>query len=145
MIGFHDLPALNAALNAVAATLLVIGHASIRREQVSRHRACMTGALVVSALFLVSYVVYHAEVGSVRFTEGGWPRLLYFVILATHVPLAATVVPLALLTLRRALRGEFDRHVRIARWTYPIWLYVSVSGVMVYLMLYHLWPSSEIG
>jgi uncharacterized membrane protein YozB (DUF420 family) len=145
VIGFHDLPALNATLNAVAATLLVIGHASIRREQVSRHRACMTAALVVSALFLVSYVVYHAEVGSVRFTEGGWPRLLYFVILATHVPLAATVVPLALLTLRRALRGEFDRHVRIARWTYPIWLYVSVSGVMVYLMLYHLWPSSEIG
>ena len=145
MIGFHDLPALNAALNAVAATLLVTGHASIRRGLVSRHRACMTGALFVSALFLVSYVVYHAEVGSVRFTEEGWPRLLYFSILATHVPLAATVVPLALLTLRRALRGEFDRHVRLARWTYPIWLYVSVTGVMVYLMLYHLWPSSEIG
>lgn len=143
-MGYHDLPALNAALNALAATLLVIGHASIRRGMVSRHRACMTGALVVSALFLVTYVVYHAEVGSVRFTEGGWPRLVYFVVLATHVPLAATVVPLALLTLRRALRGEFDRHVRIARWTYPIWLYVSVTGVMVYLMLYHLWPSSEL-
>ncbi|HET7693881.1 MAG TPA: DUF420 domain-containing protein [Gemmatimonadota bacterium] len=144
MIGFHDLPALNAALNAVAATLLLTGHALIRRGLVSRHRACMTGALAVSALFLVSYAVYHAEVGSVRFTEAGWPRLLYFAILATHVPLAAMVVPLALLTLRRALRGEFDRHVRIARWTYPIWLYVSVSGVMVYLMLYHLWPSDEI-
>ncbi|HET6362569.1 MAG TPA: DUF420 domain-containing protein [Gemmatimonadota bacterium] len=145
MIGFHDLPALNAALNAVAATLLVTGHASIRRGLVSRHRACMIGALVVSALFLVSYVVYHAEVGSVRFTEVGWPRVLYFAILATHVPLAATVVPLALLTLRRALRGEFDRHVRLARWTYPIWLYVSVTGVMVYFMLYHLWPSAELG
>lgn len=144
MIGFHDLPALNAALNAVAATLLVIGHASIRYGRVSRHRACMTGALVASALFLVSYVVYHSEVGSVRFTEAGWPRLLYFLVLATHVPLAATVVPLALLTLRRALRGEFERHVRIARWTYPIWLYVSVTGVMVYFMLYHLWPSTEI-
>lgn len=143
MIGFHDLPVVNAALNAVAATLLVIGHASIRRGLVSRHRRCMTSALVVSALFLVSYVVYHAEVGSVRFTEGGWPRLLYFAVLATHVPLAAAVVPLALLTLRRALRGEFERHVRIARWTYPIWLYVSVTGVMVYLMLYHLWPSTE--
>jgi uncharacterized membrane protein YozB (DUF420 family) len=104
----------------------------------------MTGALIVSALFLVSYVVYHAEVGSVRFTEAGWPRLLYFAILATHVPLAAAVVPLALLTMRRALRGDYDRHVRIARWTYPIWLYVSVTGVMVYLMLYHLWPSAEI-
>lgn len=144
MIGFHDLPALNAALNAAAATLLVIGHASIRHGLVSRHRACMTGAFVVSALFLASYVVYHVEVGSVRFTEAGWPRLFYFAVLATHVPLAATVVPLALLTLRRALRGEFERHVRIARWTYPIWLYVSVTGVMVYLMLYHLWPSSEI-
>jgi len=144
VIGFHDLPALNAVLNAMAATLLVTGHALIRRGLVSRHRACMIGALAVSALFLVSYVVYHAEVGSVRFTEAGWPRLLYFAILATHVPLAAMVVPLALLTLRRAWRGEFDRHVRIARWTYPIWLYVSVSGVMVYLMLYHLWPSTEI-
>ena len=144
MIGFHDLPALNAVLNAMAATLLVTGHALIRRGLIRRHRACMTGALAVSALFLVSYVVYHAEVGSVRFTEAGWPRLLYFAILATHVPLAAVVVPLALLTLRRAWRGEFDRHVRIARWTYPIWLYVSVSGVMVYLMLYHLWPSAEI-
>ena len=144
MIGFHDLPALNAALNAVSATLLLTGHASIRRGLVSRHRACMTGALVVSALFLVSYVFYHAEVGSVRFTEGGWPRVLYFAILATHVPLAAAVVPLALLTMQRALRGDFERHVRLARWTYPIWLYVSVSGVMVYLMLYHLWPSGEI-
>lgn len=145
MIGFHDLPAVNAALNAVAATLLVTGHAFIRRGRISRHRACMTAALAVSALFLVSYVVYHAEVGSVRFTVGGWPRLLYFAVLATHVPLAATVVPLALLTMRRALRGEFDRHVRLARWTYPIWLYVSVTGVMVYLMLYHLWPSAELG
>jgi uncharacterized membrane protein YozB (DUF420 family) len=144
VIDLHDLPALNAALNAVAATLLVTGHALIRRGRISRHRACMTGALIVSALFLVSYVVYHAEVGSVRFTEAGWPRLLYFAILATHVPLAAAVVPLALLTMRRALRGDYDRHVRIARWTYPIWLYVSVTGVMVYLMLYHLWPSAEI-
>ena len=145
MIGFHDLPAVNAALNAVAATLLLTGHASIRRGLVARHRACMVGALCVSALFLVSYVVYHAEDGSVRFTEAGWPRAVYFAVLATHVPLAAAVVPLALLTLRRGLRGEFDRHVRLARWTYPIWLYVSVTGVMVYLMLYHLWPSAEIG
>ncbi len=145
MIGLHDLPALNAALNAAAATLLVMGHASIRRGRVSRHRAYMTGALGVSTLFIVSYVLYHAEVGSVRFTEGGWPRVLYFAVLTTHVPLAAAVVPLALLTMRRALRGEFDRHVRLARWTYPIWVYVSVTGVMVYLMLYHVWPSAEIG
>jgi uncharacterized membrane protein YozB (DUF420 family) len=145
MIGAHDLPAVNAALNGIAATLLLTGHAYVRRGRVSRHRACMTAALCVSALFLVSYVIYHAEVGSVRFTEGGWPRVLYVAVLATHVPLAAAVVPLALLTMRRALRGEFARHVRLARWTYPIWVYVSVTGVMVYLMLYHLWPSSEIG
>ena len=141
----HDLPALNAGLNAVAATLLLTGHRFVQRGQVARHRACMLGAFFVSTAFLVSYVAYHAEAGSVRFTQTGWPRALYFAVLATHVPLAALIVPLSLLTLWRALRGEFGRHVRIARWTYPIWLYVSVTGVMVYLMLYHLWPSGEIG
>lgn len=140
----HDLPALNAALNAVAATLLVIGHAFIRRGEIARHRACMLSAFLVSVAFLASYVAYHAQAGSVRFTEPGWPRAVYFAVLATHVPLAALIVPLALVTLWRALRGEFARHARIARWTYPVWLYVSVTGVMVYVMLYHLWPSSEI-
>ena len=140
----HDLPALNAGLNAVAATLLLTGHRFVRQGEIARHRACMLGAFFVSTAFLVSYVAYHAEAGSVRFTEQGWPRALYFAVLATHVPLAALIVPLSLLTLWRALRGEFDRHVRIARWTYPIWLYVSVTGVMVYLMLYHVWPSAEI-
>ena len=141
----HDLPALNAALNAVAATLLVTGHAFVRRGEIARHRACMLSAFLVSVAFLVSYVAYHAQAGSVRFTEPGWPRVVYFAVLATHVPLAALIVPLALVTLWRALRGQFARHARIARWTYPVWLYVSVTGVMVYLMLYHLWPSSEIG
>jgi uncharacterized membrane protein YozB (DUF420 family) len=141
----HDLPALNAALNAVAATLLLTGHRFVRRGEVDRHRACMLAAFFVSTAFLVSYVAYHAEAGSVRFTASGWPRAVYFAVLATHVPLAALIVPLSLLTLWRALRKEFDRHVRIARWTYPIWLYVSVTGVMVYLMLYHIWPSAEIG
>lgn len=141
----HDLPALNAALNAVAATLLVTGHGFVRRGKVARHRACMLSAFLVSIAFLVSYVVYHAEAGSVRFTQPGWPRVVYFAILATHVPLAALIVPLALVTLWWALRGQFARHARIARWTYPIWLYVSVTGVMVYVMLYHLWPSTEIG
>lgn len=140
----HDLPALNAGLNAVAATLLLTGHRFVQRGEIGRHRACMLGAFFVSTAFLVSYVAYHAQAGSVRFTESGWPRALYFAVLATHVPLAALIVPLSLLTLWRALRGEFVRHARIARWTYPIWLYVSVTGVMVYLMLYHVWPSAEI-
>lgn len=140
----HDLPALNAALNAVAATLLVTGHRFLRRGEIARHRTCMLSAFAVSIAFLASYVVYHAQAGSVRFTEPGWPRMIYFAILATHVPLAALIVPLALVTLWRALRGQFARHARIARWTYPLWLYVSVTGVMVYFMLYHLWPSAEI-
>lgn len=141
----HDLPALNAVLNAVAAALLVTGHGFVRRGDVQRHRACMVTAFLVSIAFLASYVVYHAQAGSVRFTAGGWPRVLYLTVLATHVPLAALVVPLALVTMRRALRAEFVRHARLARWTYPIWLYVSVTGVMIYVMLYHLWPSTEIG
>jgi uncharacterized membrane protein YozB (DUF420 family) len=141
----HDLPALNAALNAVAASLLLTGHRFVQRGEIARHRACMLGAFLVSTAFLVSYVAYHTQAGSVRFTQSGWPRALYFAVLATHVPLAALIVPLSLLTLWRAFRGQFDRHVRIARWTYPIWLYVSVTGVMVYLMLYHVWPSGEIG
>jgi len=144
MIDIYDLPVLNAALNAVAAVLLVTGYAFIRRGHIARHRACMVSALLVSLAFLVSYVVYHLEVGSIRFTHSGWPRAVYFAVLATHVPLAALIVPLAVVTLWRALRGQFDRHVRVARWTLPIWLYVSVTGVMVYLMLYHVWPSSEI-
>jgi putative membrane protein len=143
-MGIHDLPVLNAALNAVAATLLVTGHAFIRRGQIYRHRACMVSALLVSSAFLASYVVYHVQVGSIRFTEAGWPRAVYLAVLATHVPLAAAVVPLALVTMSLALRGRFDRHARVARWTFPIWLYVSITGVMVYLMLYHVWPSAEI-
>ena len=144
MFEVHDLPALNATLNAVAAALLLTGFVLIRRGKVSHHRACMIAALFVSTAFLASYVVYHLQAGSVRFTTGGWPRGLYFAILTTHVPLAALVVPLALITLTRALRARFDRHRRIARWTLPIWLYVSVTGVLVYLMLYHWFPSSEI-
>ena len=141
----HDLPALNAALNGVAAALLFTGHRFLRQGDVARHRACMVTAFLVSVAFLASYVVYHSQAGSVRFTAGGWPRVLYLAVLATHVPLAALVVPLALVTLRRAWKAEFVRHARLARWTYPIWLYVSVTGVMVYLMLYHVWPSAEIG
>ena len=143
-MGVHDLPALNAALNSAAAALLVAGHAFARRGRVDRHRLCMGAALVVSAIFLGSYVVYHLEAGSVRFTAPGWPRIAYYAILSTHVPLAAAILPLALVTAARGLRGRVADHVAIARWTWPLWLYVSLTGVLVYMMLYQWFPSSEI-
>jgi uncharacterized membrane protein YozB (DUF420 family) len=134
-----DLPAVNAALNGVAALLLVTGYLLIRRGRIRQHRAVMISAFGVSALFLLSYVIYHANVGSRPFPGQGPIRLVYFAILLTHVVLAAATLPLALITLSRGLRARFDRHVRIARWTLPIWLYVSVTGVIVYLMLYQMY------
>jgi len=134
----HDLPTVNAVLNSASAVLLCLGYRCIRRGQVAAHRACMVGAFTVSVLFLVSYLTYHAQVGSVRFPGTGALRALYLTILVSHSVLAAVVPPLAVLTLYRALRGQVDRHRRLARWTLPIWLYVSVTGVVVYLMLYHL-------
>jgi uncharacterized membrane protein YozB (DUF420 family) len=130
-----DLPAVNATLNGLAALLLVTGYVFIRRGNRARHQQCMLGALGVSALFLVSYVIYHLNAGSRPFEGQGPIRIVYFTILITHVILAAAIVPLALVTATRALRGRFDRHVRIARWTLPIWLYVSVTGVVIYLLL----------
>ncbi len=132
------LPALNAFLNSVSALLLGAGYYFIRHQQTDRHRACMISAFVVSCLFLASYLFYHYHVGSVPFTKQGWIRPVYFTILITHVVLAASIVPMALVTLYRALRGRFGAHRRIARWTWPIWMYVSVSGVCVYAMLYRL-------
>lgn len=134
-----DLPALNASLNATAGALLVVGYTLIRRGHVRRHRAVMISACAVSTLFLISYVIYHANIGSKPFPGRGPIRLVYFTILVTHVVLAATVLPLALITLSRGLKARFDRHVAIARWTLPIWLYVSVTGVIVYLMLYQMY------
>jgi putative membrane protein len=132
----HDLPALNATLNAISGVLLLIGYVLIRSGRRDQHRRTMIAAFVASSLFLVSYVVYHAQVGSVRFTRDGFVRPLYFTILITHVTLAAVVLPLAILTLTRGLNGRFRDHKRIARWTFPIWLYVSVTGVLVYVLLY---------
>jgi uncharacterized membrane protein YozB (DUF420 family) len=136
VIDYALLPAVNASLNALSTILLSAGWICIRRRQISRHRAFMLSALATSALFLTSYLVYHAKVGSVPFPGQGVVRTIYFAILITHVILAATIVPLALITLSRALARRFDRHRRIARWTLPIWLYVSVTGVVIYLMLY---------
>ncbi len=133
-----DLPHLNASLNAVAAVLLVIGWILIRNKRIAAHRAVMIAAVVTSALFLVSYVIYHAQVGSRPYPGTGILRAVYFAILIPHVILAAAVLPLAIVTLRRGLVRDDRRHRRIARWTLPIWLFVSVSGVVVYLMLYQL-------
>lgn len=133
-----DLPALNAALNATAGVLLVTGWIFIRRGQWRKHRACMLAAFTASVLFLISYLVYHANVGSRPFQGQGPIRTVYFVILITHVTLAAVILPLSLVTLNRGLAARYDRHRAIARWTLPIWLYVSVTGVIVYVMLYQL-------
>jgi len=132
----HDLPAVNATLNGLSGILLIVGYAAIRAGRINWHRRCMIAAFVTSAVFLVCYVIYHAQVGSVRFTRQGFVRPLYFSILITHVTLAATVVPLAVMTLRRGLRAQYPRHRAIARWTLPVWLYVSVTGVLVYVLLY---------
>jgi uncharacterized membrane protein YozB (DUF420 family) len=132
----HDLPALNALLNGLSGVLLTIGWVLIRSKRVTAHRAVMIAAFVTSSLFLISYVVYHAQVGSVRFTRDGFVRPVYYAILITHVTLAATVPPLAIITLLRGLRGRFARHRAIARWAWPIWMYVSVTGVLVYVLLY---------
>ena len=132
----HDLPALNAALNGLSGTLLAVGYLLIRSRRIAAHRTIMIAAFVTSSLFLVSYVIYHAQVGSVRFTREGWVRPAYYAILLTHVILAAAVPPLAIVTLWRGLSGRFARHRAIARWTFPIWMYVSVTGVLVYVLLY---------
>ena len=132
------LPSVNAVLNATAAVLLVWGYTLIRRRRIRQHRLVMQTAFVVSCLFLVCYLVYHYQVGSVRFPKTGAIKTLYLTILGTHTVLAAAVPVLAIITLRRGLSARYDKHRRIARWTLPIWLYVSVTGVVVYLMLYHL-------
>lgn len=137
-MSLHDLPALNATLNGISALFLAVGFVFIRRKKIAAHRACMLAAFTTSCLFLVSYLVYHAQVGSVRFQSQGWIRSVYFTILTSHTILAAVIVPLVIVTLRRALRREFPRHRRVARWTLPLWAYVSVTGVVVYWLLYHI-------
>ena len=138
-MSISDLPALNATLNGIAAILLVSGYLLIKRGYRRQHQWCMIAALTTSALFLVSYVTYHLHAGSRPFPGQGVIRVVYFAVLIPHVLLAATILPLALVTTARGLRSQFDRHVRIARWTLPLWLYVSVTGVVIYLMLYRLY------
>ena len=137
------LPTFNAILNAYSGILIAVGFLFIKKGNIKAHRACMIGAVCCSSLFLISYVVYHVGFGAgvTRFAGTGGVRTLYHIILISHTILAVTVVPFVIVTLRRALRGEFLRHRAVARWTFPIWMYVSVTGVIVYLMLYHLYPS----
>jgi putative membrane protein len=135
-----SLPALNACLNGASAVLLTVGYSFIRRHKVMLHRVCMVSAFVCSSAFLASYLYYHARVGVVHFGGHGWVRPVYFGILMTHTILAAVIVPLVLVTLTRALRSQFARHRAIARWTLPLWLYVSVTGVVIYWLLYRVYP-----
>ena len=139
MIDIASLPALNATLNATAAVFLLTGYVLIRRGHRAMHKRCMLAALTASALFLTSYVIYHWNAGSRPFPGSGAIAVVYFAILITHVVLAVAVLPLALTTTARGLWSQYDRHVKIARWTFPIWLYVSVTGVVIYLMLYQVY------
>ena len=136
MLEIQQLPTLNATLNALSGVLLTAGYLMIRSRRIAAHRACMLAAFVSSVLFLTAYVIYHAKTGSRPFPGQGAARIVYFTILISHVILAATILPMAIVTLRRGLRAQYDRHVRIARWTLPLWMYVSVTGVVIYLMLY---------
>ena len=138
MTDYSIFPKINATLNGCSAVLLVTGRMLIARGKMAAHRAVMLTAVGTSSLFLVSYLYYHAHVGSVHFRGTGWARPVYFTILGTHTILAAAIVPMVLITLSYALREQFDRHRAIARWTFPLWLYVSVTGVVIYLMLYQI-------
>ena len=135
---YSDLPAVNATLNGISFAFLLSGYLFIRRNRRDAHRNCMIGALVMSALFLTSYVIYHLNVGSVPFRGTGWIRTVYFAILIPHVILAAAIVPMVLITVWRAWSKRFDKHRRIARWTLPLWMFVSITGVIVYVMLYQM-------
>jgi len=129
-------PVINAALNGTSAILLFIGRGFIKRGRMAAHRAVMITAIMTSSVFLASYLYYHFHVGSVGFQGQGWSRPVYFAILTSHTILAVTIVPLVIMTLSRALRRRFPQHRAIARWTYPLWMYVSITGVIVYFMLY---------
>ena len=147
MLAVHDLPAVNAGLNSLSAVLLIAGYVMIRRRKIGAHRGFMIAACTSSLLFLATYLTYHALTGSTRFQTPGAVRTIYLAVLLTHTVLAAVIAPLVVMTLVRALRSRFDQHRKIARWTWPLWMYVSVTGVVIYLMLYHLdpWLSARAG
>jgi uncharacterized membrane protein YozB (DUF420 family) len=145
-MSIHDLPAVNASLNGLSAIFLTAGFIFIRRKKIIAHRNCMISAFCTSVLFLTCYIIYHSyrfwvlHIGPTRFLEPKWFQPIYLVILGTHTILAIVIVPMILITLNRALRERFDAHKKIARWTWPLWMYVSVTGVIVYLLLYQIFP-----
>lgn len=138
MMDYTVLPTVNASLNAISGIFLVVGYVLIRRRQITAHRNAMLGAFGSSTIFLISYLIYHAQAGSRPFTGQGPVRYVYFTVLISHVILAAAILPMAISTLSRGLRGRYVEHKRIAKWTFPTWMYVSVTGVIVYLMLYQM-------
>lgn len=142
-MSLNDLPMLNACLNSLSTVFLVLGFVFIKRKRVVAHRNCMLSAFVTSALFLISYLVYHSFAGRTSFVDPQWFRPIYLVILLTHTVLAMVIVPMVLVTLYLAWRQKFDRHKRLARWTWPIWVYVSVTGVVIYLLLYQIFPQTQ--
>jgi uncharacterized membrane protein YozB (DUF420 family) len=142
MFALTNLPLLNAILNATSAVLLSSGYVAIRRRRITVHKACMIAACVTSALFLTSYLIYHAQVGSKPFLGQGNIRLVYFAVLISHTILAVVILPLVVMTLYRAWRAQWASHRRLARWTLPLWIYVSVTGVVIYAMLYQFYPGS---
>lgn len=139
-MSISDLPAVNASLNFLASILLTAGYVQIKRKRVEAHRACMIAAFVTSTIFLVFYLIYHANVGHTSFDKTHWFRPYYLLLLLTHVVLAAAIVPMILMTFYRAFKGQEEKHRKIARWTWPLWMYVSVTGVVIYLLLYHIFP-----
>lgn len=139
-MSINVLPHVNASLNFLSGVLLICGFIHIRRGNIPAHRACMLSAVSCSVVFLTCYVIYHAHAGRTVFLNPTWFRPYYLAILISHTILAVAIVPLIVVTLNRALRARFDRHKRIARWTWPLWMYVSVTGVIIYLLLYHIFP-----
>src|ERR1051325_10224217 len=139
-MSLSDLPLLNACLNGTSAVLLTIGYSQIKKQRQIAHRNCMIGAFITSTLFLISYLYYHAHAKTTHFTDPAWFRPIYLTILLTHTLLAVVIVPLILTTLTLAIRGRFETHKRFARWTWPLWMYVSVTGVIIYLLLYQIFP-----
>jgi len=139
-MNYSDLPAVNASLNALSAIFLLFCYRFIRRKNVPAHHRCMLAAVATSTLFLVCYVAYHLKAGRTVFKDPAWFRWIYIPLLISHTVLAVTIVPMVIITLSRALRQRFDQHKRIARWTWPLWMYVSVTGVVIYFLLYHIFP-----
>ncbi len=139
-MSISDLPVLNACLNSLSAIFLTLGFIFIRRKNIPAHRNCMISAFVTSTVFLIFYLIYHYNAGRTTFKDPAWFRPIYLTILLTHTVLAVVIVPLILMTLSRALKQRFELHKKIARWTWPLWMYVSVTGVVIYLLLYQIFP-----